>query len=243
MVLSFSAKLKLAARRTGRAIGRPMNPLSPDVLTVQKYHGTERRVGLFQQQWQTRRIFSRTLARFFTICGAKPPFSLCHQRRHFSRTLPTFSMLCCGKRWFNSLHWNHYAEDHQGLRRGFHADDRGVKRTLRLLCFPIARFSRLRGTRRSVTFRFRTASTPIRRREGNMPEPRRRFDKLNADAPHSRWVGRTQINHSASEFFVGFCISKRQQLVNVHRRAQGYQRTVCVHDESLGCLRSHLVIR
>jgi hypothetical protein len=60
-----------------------MNPLSPDVLTVQKYHGTERRVGLFQQQWQTRRIFSRTLARFFTICGAKPQFSLCHQRRHF----------------------------------------------------------------------------------------------------------------------------------------------------------------
>jgi hypothetical protein len=76
-----------------------------------------------------------------------------------------------------------------------------------------------------------------------MPEPRSRFDKLDADAPHSRWVGRTQINHSASEFFVGCCISEGQQLVNVHRRTQGYQRTVCVHDESLGCLRSHLVIR
>ena len=76
-----------------------------------------------------------------------------------------------------------------------------------------------------------------------MPEPRSRFDKLDTDTPHSRWVGRTQINHSASEFFVGCCISEGQQLVNVHRRTQGYQRTVRVDDESLGCLRSHLVIR
>jgi hypothetical protein len=76
-----------------------------------------------------------------------------------------------------------------------------------------------------------------------MPEPRSRFDKLDADTPHSRWVGRTQINHPASEFFVRFCVSERQQLVNFHCGTQRYQRTVCVHDESLGFLRSHLAIR
>ena len=36
-------------------------------------------VGIFQQQWQTYRIISRTLAMFFTICGTEPRFSFCYQ--------------------------------------------------------------------------------------------------------------------------------------------------------------------
>jgi hypothetical protein len=85
----------------------------------------------------------RTLAHY--PAGSAAPESVCG---NFGNGVDNrFAMLCCGKRWFNSLLWNHHAEDHRGLRLGFDVDDRGVKRTLATTLlsgrsfFPAARHS------------------------------------------------------------------------------------------------------
>jgi hypothetical protein len=45
--------------------------------------------GLFQERWQTGRMFSRAVARFFTISSREPWFALCPQLA-FSATLTTY---------------------------------------------------------------------------------------------------------------------------------------------------------
>ncbi len=86
MIVSLSANRKLAVRRTDYAMSCPTDLLSPDVLTVQ---GTERRVGVFQEQWQMRRMSSRTLAKIDYLWHRATVFALLSMPA-FSRTLSTY---------------------------------------------------------------------------------------------------------------------------------------------------------
>jgi hypothetical protein len=80
---------------TVRSVARIRNALSRSVYrrtlprprTVPREPWNGGQVGFFQEQWQTRRMISRTLAGFFTICRKERRFRLSYQRGIFTNSV------------------------------------------------------------------------------------------------------------------------------------------------------------